>query len=410
MYSEEDIGLLTFLSSTPGIGGKLRKSVEDFYVEEIPLEVERNENGRNLCIKVRLRNWETNRFIKVLSKRLGISRKRIKFAGNKDKRGITVQYFCITNYQEDFLPQINDVDILDSFRTDSYLEIGDLFGNKFKIAVRDATCDERVERIEEELNGFFPNFFGVQRFGASRPVTHIVGKFIVQRNFREAVRYYIGFPSAFEDDAGRRIFFETLEPRDAIREISPIASYERAMLNHLISNPDDYIGALRSLPKNLLMLFVHGYQSYLFNLMVSRRIQYGVEVQEGDVVMKVDHSGLPVQEFVKVNSFNLSKIRELVESRRAYVSTVLFGYETELSGGIQGEIEREIIEEEGLSREMFKVRELREVSSKGRRRNILAPYMDYRRDGCDFSFTLHRGSYATSLMREFMKRRELEFY
>ncbi len=410
MYTEKDIGILSFLSHSPGVGGKLRKEIDDFYVEEIPLPVERKENGRNLFMKVKLRNWETNRFVKVLSKFLGVSRHRILFAGNKDKRAVTVQYFCILNYKGDIEISVKDVEILETFRSDATLKMGSLYGNKFKLILRDANCDERIERIEKELEGKFPNFFGVQRFGASRPITHTIGKFIVLGNFKEAVRYYVGFPSDFQEDEGRRIFFENMDPLAAIKEIDRKASFERAILNHLITHPNDFVGALKNLPNNLLLLFVHGYQSYLFNLMVSRRLEYGVEVREGDVIMKTDELGLPVQEFVKVSSFNLDKIRHLISRGKAYVSTVLFGYNTQFSGGLQGEIEKEIIESEGIRRDMFRIREIRELSSKGRRRNIIAPVENYERRDCEFRFVLHRGSYATSLMREFMKTPALEFY
>ncbi len=410
MYAEKDIGIFSFLSSTPGIGGKLRKKVEDFYVEEIPLELEKKENGRNLCIKVKLFNWETNRFVKILSKNLGISKHRIKFAGNKDKRGITIQYFCILNYREKIKLELKDVEILEEFRSDKEINIGDLYGNKFNILVRDAKCDDRVNKIEEELNGFFPNFFGVQRFGASRPITHIVGKFIIEGKYDEAVRYYIGFPSSFDEDEGRKIFFENMDARETIKNIGKNASYERAMLNHLIKNEGDYVGALKQLPKNLLLLFVHGYQSYIFNKILSKRLEIGIDVQVGDIVMKVDKFGLPMKEFVKVTDFNIAKIKKLIEARRAYVSTILFGYNSHFSGGVQGEIEREVINEEGINKKMFHIREIPELSSKGRRRNIVAPIIDYTRNECNFKFTLHRGSYATSLMREFMKQNSLEFY
>ncbi len=410
MHTYHEIGTYSYLSFSPGVGGKLKKDVEDFYVEEIPIDIRRDENGKNLFLKIRLRNWETNRFVKILSKRMGISRNRIRFAGTKDKRSVSVQYFCIMNHTS--VPDINmrDVEIVEHFRSNSCIELGDLMGNMFRIHLRDANCDERVEKIEEELNGRFPNFFGVQRFGATRPVTHIIGKYIVQGNLKDAVRYYIGYPGDFEDDEGRKIFFESLEAKSALKEINPRAEYERAMLHHLVSNPEDYSGALRALPKPLMMMFVHAYQSYLFNMMLSERLKIGIELQIGDVVMKADPHGMPVQEYVKVNSFNYDKIKKLVYEGKAYISTVLFGYESELSGGVQGEIERKILGREGIKKENFRIREIPELSSKGRRRNLIAIYRDYHRDDCTFSFFLHPGTYATSLMREFMKREELEFY
>ncbi|HHE75746.1 MAG TPA: tRNA pseudouridine(13) synthase TruD, partial [Candidatus Aciduliprofundum boonei] len=141
MPVEEDIGISSFLSSTPGVGGKLRKRIEDFYVEEIPVEHKRESLGKNLWLKVKLINWETNRFVNILSKTLGISRHRIKFAGTKDKRAITVQYFCILNYPEDIKINLKDVEIIESFRSNESLELGDLIGNRFRIFLSDATCD-----------------------------------------------------------------------------------------------------------------------------------------------------------------------------------------------------------------------------------------------------------------------------
>ncbi len=410
MHTHREIGIYSYLSFSPGIGGKLKKEVEDFYVEEIPISIERNENGKNLFLKIKLRNWETNRFVKILSKELGISRNRIRFSGTKDKRSVSVQYFCIMNYTSHVNLRMRDAEILEEFRSDSCIELGDLLGNRFRLNLRDAECDDRVEKIEDELRGFFPNFFGVQRFGATRPITHIIGRYIIEGKYEEAVRHYIGAPGDFEDDEGRKIFFESMDARESIKEISVKAEYERAMLNHLITREGDYIGALRSLPKSLLMMFVHAYQSYLFNMMVSERIKRGVDVQIGDVVMKTDKHGIPMQSFVKVNSFNYEKIKKLVGEGKAYVSTILFGYESEFTDGIQGEIEREIVEKENIDRKMFRIREIPELSSKGRRRNILAKYWDYHRDGCTFSFSLFPGTYATSLMREFMKREELEYY
>jgi len=407
---EEDIGISSFLSSTPGVGGKLRKRIEDFYVEEIPVEHKRESLGKNLWLKVKLINWETNRFVNILSKTLGISRHRIKFAGTKDKRAITVQYFCILNYPEDIKINLKDVEIIESFRSNESLELGDLIGNRFRIFLSDATCDSRIKRIEEELGGKFPNFFGVQRFGASRPITHIVGRFIIKGDYQEAVRYYIGYPSPFENDKGRRIFFEELNAKETLKNIGKNATYERAMLNYLVKNPGDYVGALKTLPRNLTLLFIHGYQAYLFNKMVSRRLEHGIDLEIGDIVMKVNEHGLPVQEFVEVDSFNISTLRRKVEDGKAYISTILVGYLTKFSGGIQGKIEREVLEEEDIKREMFKIREIRELSSRGRRRNIIAPFLNYSREGCLFKFFLYKGSYATSLMREFMKRRELHYY
>ena len=57
-------------------------------------------------------------------------------------------------------------------------------------------------------------------------------------------------------------------------------NYERAMLHHLAECPDDYEGALKVLPPKLLSMFVSAFQSYLFNLSLSRRIGEGYALDE----------------------------------------------------------------------------------------------------------------------------------
>jgi len=55
----------------------------------------------------------------------------------------------------------------------------------------------------------------------------------------------------------------------------------------------------------------------------------------------------------------------------------------------------------------FQIVGLREASSKGIRREILAPYRDLQIEVGDaevvFQFALNKGCYATTLLREFMK-------
>ena len=79
-----------------------------------------------------------------------------------------------------------------------------------------------------------------------------------------------------------------------------------------------------------------------------------------------------------------------------------------------GEIEKNVIELEGINGEMFKVKEIKEISSKGSRRALSAPFMDFsfleKEKSVNFKFSLFRGSYATSFLREFMKVDDLLSY
>ena len=336
---ERFIGLEVYLTKGKGIGGKLKRSPDDFIVEEIPLHITRKSNGKNTIIKVRLRNWETNRFVMKLARELNINRNSIFYAGTKDKRAITTQYFCIRNFDGEIRTSLKDAEIIEIFRTDECLDLGDLYGNSFKIVVSDAEDGERVKGILDELSPHmqFPNFFGVQRFGSSRPVTHIVGKFIIQGRFDEAVRHYIGLTFDHDRDVdARRYFFETLDPEGTLNLAKGKMDYEYILLKHLLEKPGDYAGAISRLPRNLRMMFVHGYQGYLFNKILSARIRFysPLKPMVGDVVLPVDSMGLPNNDrHIYVTNENIETIERKILERKAYISGILFGSESRFAGG-----------------------------------------------------------------------------
>jgi len=389
-------GVENYLTKSPGIGGKIKVRIEDFVVEEVPIEIQKDNDGKYVYAKIKLVNWETNRFVAKLAKYLGISRKRITFAGNKDKRGITTQYFCINHPNKELCEEklkkikMKGVEVLETFRSNFMLEIGMLKGNRFNVRVRDANIENMDVVDEIESYGIFPNFFGPQRFGEDEPYTHIVGKYILEKRYKDAVEYYFSKYSVEEVLRG--------EHRD----------YEKIMAMHLKENPQDYIGALKKLPRNLLTLFVHAYQSYIFNKIVSKRL----DIEEphipkiGDVVFIAEEIPNFKRE-IRVNEFNLEKMKKLALERRVFVTAPLFGYSTKLSSGIQGDIEREILEEEGITREIFVNKDIPEISSAGRRRPIFIPFenLEYKIDKKDviFKFFLYKGCYATSFLREIMK-------
>ncbi|MDP8011847.1 MAG: tRNA pseudouridine(13) synthase TruD [Thermoplasmata archaeon] len=421
MVDENFIGMEAYLTKSPGIGGKLKKEVEDFIVEEIPLEFSRKSDGKNLILKIRLKNWETNRFVISLSKELKINRNAITFAGTKDKRAITTQYFCISNYKNDVKLDLKDVEILDQFLSDKCLDLGDLYGNKFNIRIKEIieNSEESIKRILDEMEyKQFPNFFGVQRFGSSRPITHIVGKFILEKKFDEAVRSYIGLTFSFDRDVdARKYFYETLDPEGTIKLMKGKMDYEYIMLKHLCEKPNDYKGAIERLPRTLKMMFIHGYQSYLFNKILSERLKkYSIfEPMVGDIALPVDRFGLPMNDrYIKITSENIDTIRKRILEKKAYISGILFGSESQMSEGNMGEIERSVIEKENINENMFKIKEIREIASKGSRRAISTPFIDLdfyvKNRIADFSFSLFRGSYATSFLREFMKQSEIYYY
>ena len=420
---ERDVGIVGYLTSTPGVGGTIKSAPEDFVVEEISSPPAVSPEGRYAIAQVRVRNWETNRLVRAMARALHISRKRIGYAGTKDKHAVTTRLFSF----EGVLPeavhglQLKDVDILDAFRSDRPLELGDLAGNRFRIVVRDLPVEPEIaaKTVEEtaralRIAGGFPSFFGIQRFGSVRPITHVVGRHLVRGEFREAVEAYVANPLEGEDPESyevRSALRDTGDIQTALRSYPKSYGFEKAILNHLAVEPTDYVGALRSLPFNLLMMFVHGYQSFLFNRTLSERMRRRIPIHEpvaGDLVLPADASGLPDRSrTIDVTCDNLERAAKRCREGKAWVSAILFGSEPEFAGGEPGQIEKTIVASEGLRPEDFIIPEIPRISSKGTRREILAPFrgLDVQVGEAAFSlsFELTRGSYATCLVREFTK-------
>jgi tRNA pseudouridine13 synthase len=425
---ERVTGIEVFFTNTQGLGGKLRKSAEDFVVCEISEPPPANEDGEYTIVKLKVKNWETNRLIRQLSRRLGISRRRIGFGGTKDRRAITTQLFSIKAPQK-YVVNINlkDVEIEDIYTSERGLNLGDLKGNAFDIIIRDIQYPESeierlVSEIQKELSTLFgfPNFFGHQRFGALRPITHIVGKKLIEGDFKGAVYAYLGNPTQIEGPEAfdaRLMVGDGVDYAEALKMFPKHLSFERAMLNHLVKNEDDFIGTITTLPNNLTMMFVHAYQSYLFNRILSKRIQGKLSPAEpeiGDIVLPLDSKGLPDhKKGIDVNEDNIEKVTKKIVQKKAYLSALVPGAEGRFASGSQGEIERKIVEEEEISPEDFIIPQIRELSSKGRRRAMVSPLKNFEyeveKDGIRLRFELFKGCYATSLLREFMKTDMLNY-
>ncbi len=418
---EHDLGMELFLTEgVPGIGGKLRRSPEDFVVDEISILPPVVENGRFVVAKVWHRNWEANRLVRRLASNLHVGRMRVGFAGTKDGRAVATQLMSFNAPLEDVAAlSIPDVRVTDVYRANRMITIGDLIGNRFDILVSDldpavdlADSCEKARAILDAAGGF-PNYFGVQRFGSVRPITHLIGKDLTREDFEGAVMRYVANPLMEDSEVSeaRRTLQETRDFERALREFPPKLTFERSLIGHLVQKPGDYLGALRTLPQNLLMMFVHAYQSYLFNRMLSERVRSGLSLRTpvvGDLVLPLDKNGLPDHDTpIPVTEDNLDKATKNALQGKAFVSGLLYGTESAFADGPMGEIERRIVEGEGISRMDFQIIGMREASSKGTRRELLAPYRDLSvslGDGdARFSFSLNKGCYATCLLREFMK-------
>ncbi|MCU0860024.1 MAG: tRNA pseudouridine(13) synthase TruD, partial [Thermoplasmata archaeon] len=319
-----------------------------------------------------------------------VSRAKIGFAGTKDGRSVATQLMSFDAPIEAVTSlTIPDVTVSDAYRARRMIQIGDLIGNKFRIRVADldpaVDAAESCRLVRERLDaaGGYPNFFGTQRFGSVRPITHLIGRDMVKGDLQGAVMKYVANPLDEDSDANdaRRTLQETGDFERAFREFPQKLTFERMLIGHLKDHPGDHVGALRTLPRNLLMMFVHAYQSYLFNRMLSQRIREGLPLGVpvvGDLVLPLTKTGVPDHDTpIPVTEDNLEKATRNCREGKAFVSGLIYGSDSVFSDGRIGEIERAMVEAEGLKGSDFEI--------------------------ATFSFSLNKGCYATGLLREFMK-------
>lgn len=415
-------GMEVYLTDSPRLNGKIRQNVEDFKVDEVYDNVF-SGTGKYAIVKVTKVNAETHHVVRDLSRRLGISQKRISWAGTKDKRAVTTQRMSIYDVDVKKPLIMHTITVEPIGRADKPVVLGDLRGNNFSITIR--CIKDPIEEVNvcvltaaEEINseGGVPNFFGIQRFGSIRPVNQLVGKTLLDGDVKTAVMIYMAMPFPDEPEAvqeARKFVWDTHDFKEGLKLLPLRLRYERAMMSHLIACPGDYDGALNVLSINLQRLFVHAYQSYLFNKMLSLRIKRGLPLSKG-----VDGDFVFLKEERRVRTVvpkNVERINEKISQGNAIIQMPVPGYHTQLSDGIIGEIEREILESEGVALNRFELECCPRLRSKGVMRNVVLPTKiafnvsnDEINKGLskvELRFHLEKGGYATSVLREIMKMR-----
>ena len=408
----------TYITEEKGIGGKIRTEYEDFYVEEISEHLP-SGTGPNTWLFIEKIGRNTLDVVLDIAKEMKISRKRMGFAGMKDKSALTRQWLCVSNSEASELEGLEDklynVKFLEIKQNEKKLRIGQLIGNKFRILIRDTedldndTVTARNVLSKLEAVGV-PNYYGWQRFGKNRPNTHRVGEFLVQNNIKGAVDSYIGNPYEGEKShiKSARAFYDEGDLEEAYESMPSGMRYEKMMLRELIQqkrkkgelNEKSYKIALESLPKPLKRMFVHAYQSYLFNKAVSERTKLGInKYVEGDIIIDNEEH--------LVHEFDLNDIDERIENFEVHPTSPLYGTKVPLAGGVVGQLEQKILDEEKIKLEDFECPKTPKLGSHGLRRalrfKIWNVSAEKTSEGVITEFSIPKGCYATAVLREILK-------
>ena len=409
-----------FSTQCKGIGGQFKRRYTDFIVEEKTeaglcevkafasgkffeekLEIPEGK-GKYLHLEMEKINKDLHSVVKMLGRKLHSSGRKIGYAGLKDKRAVTCQRISIFEPNAEQVKEIylKGVRLRNAKWSDEEIDLGKLKGNRFTIIIRDIDLseEETTKRITEcfkEMENGIANFFGEQRFGGIRGISHLVGKKLVKGNIEEAVKMYLAAPCEREEEEikqARANLAKNWDFRVALNEFPEKYRFERGMLNALVADENDFEEAFRVLPLRLRFLFTHAYQSFLYNELIKMRLSEGIRLA-------------PVEGEAREDGIAMG---------------LLPGYESAYSPGEIGLLERKLLKKEGITFADFKLKAMEECSSKGARRKILLKPFDLKlletgedefyegKKYAKISFYLEKGSYATIVLLEIMKNANLK--
>jgi tRNA pseudouridine13 synthase len=357
---------------------KTKQIPEDFAVEELIELPELKENGYQTYFWLTKKNWTTEAAIRAISRACNTSQRRFKFAGSKDKIAVTKQLVSAFKIPAEVLQRIKlkDISIDIIGFGDAPISLGTLKGNRFEIIVRDLSTKE-ISKLKKNFarirKSGFRNYFGEQRFGKGN--THIIGKYILQERLEEAAREIICFAGEKEREdvkAAKKFAAENWRAWEKILERFPRHLYlESDLLSWLAkpNNQNDFAGALRVLPKHIRKLYVHAYQSWLWNSALSK--------------LKTAKGNLPVPGFAtKLSKDSFSQtIKRLLEKDNLTLESFHCKRMPEIA--VAGELRKAVIKPTGFKIYVAENDELNKDKQK-----------------LKLSFNLPKGCYATVLLEE----------
>lgn len=224
-------------------------------------------------------------------------------AGTKDKRAVTTQRVRAQRMNPVKLVSMSKLS-RGSIQTGNYsfaqgpLRLGELGGNEFEIVLRNVVgaTQETVDSAMASLRDHgFINYFGSQRFGTGGTASHHLGALMLRQEWDNAVSYLLsprvgGIDPKRDEMIARRHWADTRgeEPYKTMGLFPSRCNTERAVAQGLARfGTRNALDALKRMPRMMMKLYYHAYQSYLFNIAASERIaRHGLTPIIGDLVLE----------------------------------------------------------------------------------------------------------------------------
>lgn len=169
MKAAMSLDALAYLHGQPDARGDIRTLAEDFTVEEV-LGFELSGEGEHVCLFIEKVGENTLYVAKQIAKIAGVRNREVSYSGLKDRHAVTRQWFSVPvaiKKTIDWSALASDtIRVLRQTRHQKKLRSGCHRANQFTLLIRNITAIDEVQRRFEQIrHGGVPNYFGPQRFG-----------------------------------------------------------------------------------------------------------------------------------------------------------------------------------------------------------------------------------------------------
>ncbi|XP_053212957.1 pseudouridylate synthase 7 homolog [Panonychus citri] len=400
-------------------------------------------------------NHGTLEAIEKISRFTGRPPKAFTYAGTKDKRSISTQKISSYRQNLDKLFDLNNIlgknisaimigNI--TFEREP-IRLGQATGNRFDLVMRDLIYNQEDDihhAFQNVREKGFINYFGTQRFGMNSSPSHSIGLAVLKEDWLTVLDLILcekkvdiessrsGQLASFNQSM--KIWKETRNPELVLKELNYRNSREARIMKGIIKSGsnNNYFAGFCQITRNQRMLYLHAYQSLLFNQMASFRIQrYGLKVVAGDLLIsekdKLDQTDKQIKPRVATeNDVTTASIEDVVLPILG-VSSIL--PENEVTTKLN-----ELLEADGITVETFNIKqkdlhlsgtyrkllcrptdmEMEIVSYEDNTKPLFASDLDILREkqleptqgskkALKLSITLPTSAYATVMLREMMK-------